>query len=123
MENWRDIVGFEGIYKISDLGNVKNINTNRILKPSFRKGYLKVCLYKNGLNKTHYIHRLVALNFLKNPYNKTDVNHINKIITDNRLENLEWNTTYENQYHKNNFNLMNFSKLIKEEINRLVPIF
>ena len=64
-----------------------------------RNGYVKVCLRKDGNNYTALVHRLVALTFIPNLENKSEVNHKNGIKTDNRVENLEWVTDRENKYH------------------------
>lgn len=117
-EIWKDIVGFEGYYQISNLGIVKSIireiplttkcgnNTTRTSKEKFIKqklnisgGYLKVDISKNAKQKQLLIHRLIAEYFIPNPYNKPMVNHINGIKTDNRIVNLEWCTQKENMKH------------------------
>lgn len=93
------IDGFEN-YTISTDGKVYSKRNNIFLKPCIDKdGYLMVLLSNNGKRKKISIHRLVALNFMPNPENKPQVNHINGIKSDNRLENLEWVTASENIVH------------------------
>lgn len=99
-ETFKDIIGFEGLYQISNQGRVKSLYTNKILKLSLGgRGYYLVKLAKNGIKKTFSVHRLVIKQFIPNPDNKGDVNHINGIKTDNRIENLEWMTRSENMLH------------------------
>lgn len=93
IEEWRNVPGYEGLYEVSNLGRVKNIKTERILKPGKNNlGYLQVALYKNGLQKTVKVHRLVALAFLSNPQNLHEINHKDEDKTNNTVENLEWCT-------------------------------
>jgi hypothetical protein len=102
MEIWKDVVGYEGKYLISNLGNVKSLLRNeKILKnmPLGKTGYLCIDLCYNGKITKHIIHRLVAKVFIDNPENKEQVNHINGVKTDNRVINLEWSTRSENQLH------------------------
>lgn len=99
-EIWLDIKGYEGIYKISNLGNVYSLKRNKLLLPKMdRYGYVSVKLYKNGNHQKYNIHRLVAISFIPNPFNKETVNHINGIKNDNRMDNLEWATYKENTQH------------------------
>ena len=104
-EVWKDIKGFEGLYQVSNLGNVKRLKGKRVLferligRSVDRYGYIKRLLSKDGKNYYFTEHRLVALAFIKNHENKSTVNHINGIKTDNRFENLEWNTNLENMRH------------------------
>ena len=99
-EIWKPIMGYEGLYEVSNLGRVKRLKKDKefILKPIINKfGYLHVSLSKNNIVKNYRIHRLVAETFIPNPDNKPDVDHINTIRTDNRVENLRWVTKQENQ--------------------------
>lgn len=100
MENWKDVPGYEGLYAISDLGNIKSFYTNKILKPSIDKfGYCRFSATKNKKQKTLRIHRLVGELFIPNPENKPQINHKNGIKTDNSKDNLEWVTDSENKKH------------------------
>ena len=89
MEEYRKIEGYDN-YSVSNRGNVLNNKTGRIIRPSLNGKYLGVSLSKNGKQKSHNIHRLVGLAFLENPDNLSDIDHINQVRTDNRIENLRW---------------------------------
>lgn len=104
-EIWKDIPGYSGLYQISNLGRIRSYPKWRgpvrlkakILKPRINQhGYKQKILVKNGIRKTYNIHRLVAMAFIPNPYNKKCIDHINTIKTDNRVENLRWVTHKEN---------------------------
>jgi len=100
MEIWKDIEGFEGYYKINSGGIVYSYISNKYLKPTMNRcGYYYVSLYLNTYVKKYTIHRIVAKTFISNPYNKPEVNHINGVKTDNRVENLEWCTSLQNMIH------------------------
>ena len=95
-EIWKEIDGFN--YSVSTKGRVKNNKTNHMLTPSLNRrssndtgGYYQVCLCNKGQKKWLLLHRLVALAFLPNPNNYTDVNHKNPNDKDNNsINNLEW---------------------------------
>ena len=96
MEKWKKIDGFEN-YSVSSEGRVRNDKTGRVLKNKLVRGYQSVMLYPG--RKMMIVHRLVALAFIPNPSNLPQVNHINEIKTDNRVENLEWCTAKHNINH------------------------
>lgn len=96
-EIWKDIEEYEDLYQVSNLGRVKRVNTDIILKGcKITTGYLKVNLYKNNIACGKLIHRLVAQAFIPNSENKPQINHIDENKTNNRFDNLEWSTAKEN---------------------------
>jgi hypothetical protein len=132
---WKDIAGYEGLYMVSNLGAVKSLEKMWVTNKSLRKkpetimkqakdssGYYQVWFSKNGIKKIMLVHRLVASAFLENTLQKKDVNHINGIKTDNRIENLEWATRSENVSHAYKNDLIDNAKgsrhgmsILKEE--------
>lgn len=113
-EEWRDIVGYEGSYLISNYGRVKSLpkkatvrikscstrtTKEKIIKQLVIKGYCKIGLTKNKKQKSFFVHRLVTTAFLDNPENKLQVNHIDCVKYNNHLSNLEWATQMENHLH------------------------
>ena len=101
MEKWKDIAGYEGRYQASDLGNIKSLISNKILKPRIDKdGYFKVILSAgHGNRKEFRVHRLIAGTFIPNPENLPQVNHIDEDKTNNAVDNLEWCTSLQNNNH------------------------
>lgn len=97
MEIWRDVVGYEGIYLVSNKGRVMSLISNRLLRPQDNGvGYLKVAIMGN---KKAYVHRMVADAFIPNPLGKTEVNHKDSDPGNNSVENLEWVSSSENTKH------------------------
>lgn len=96
-EEWRPVVGWEGLYEVSSHGRVKGYR-NKILnpKPSKSTGYKSVVLSRKGSKERRSIHRMVAESFLPNPNTYPLVRHLNDIKIDNRLENLSWGTYVDN---------------------------
>lgn len=113
MEEWKDINGYETLYQVSNMGRIRSVD--RMVKnhhgtyylkkgkiKSQRKknnGYLIVDLYKDNIQKTCHVHRLVADAFIPNPYGKETVNHRDGVVTNNVLDNLEWATPREQNLH------------------------
>ena len=117
MENWKDIKGYDGIYQVSDKGQVRTVPGKatvrminghenvrhwkaRTLKQKTDKGgYKRVALWSQGKPKTILVHRLVCAAFHPNPDNLPDVNHIDGNPSNNAAENLEWITPRDNLMH------------------------
>lgn len=116
-EVWKDIAGYEGLYQISNLGNVQSMDYNHTGNPqklsikNHHSGYKMVMLCKNGVNKNKNIHTLVATAFIDNPEQKPCVNHIDGNKGNNHVSNLEWVTRKENTNHAIKTNLRKDSNM------------
>ena len=113
-EQWKIIYEFPN-YSINIDGKVRNNKSGCIRKHTMTtKGYMVMSFKKeNNTTKQIFIHKLLATAFIPNPDNKPFVDHINRIKTDNRIENLRWVTTSENSY---NINVYNRNKLHEKNI-------
>ena len=129
-EIWKSISGYNDYYEVSDLGRIRSVTrkierTNPLIPTQKNlytykgklipfwitpKGYCRCTLNIDGIKKNHLVHQLVAKSFIDNAENKKQVNHINCIKTDNRLENLEWVTNYENHLHAVENGLLHYQK-------------
>ncbi len=92
-EKWKDIAGYEGVYKVSNLGNVYSSNCRRNLKGGYTiDGYKFVGLYKNGIKNVKFVHRLVGEAFIDNPRSLPVINHKDENPKNNHVNNLESRT-------------------------------
>lgn len=104
MEEWKDIQGYEGLYKVSNKGRVYSTSTGTIITPKTNnKGYHHIILCKSGEKKSFLVHRLVASAFIPCKDPSLTVNHIDENRTNNEVENLEWCTLSQNikMYNEN----------------------
>lgn len=121
MEEWRDIKGYEGYYQVSNYGRVRSLDRRvyspahnyitkygKILSPGINtKGYHQIAINRNGVGKRiSNVSRYVAEAFLPNAENKSQVNHIDGIKSNNKVENLEWTTCSENRFHAHRIGLI-----------------
>lgn len=112
-EIWKDVIGYEGYYQVSNLGRIRSIDREvvdkngvkrsihgKIMRHTFNSdGYPAIPLCRNGVYKRLKIHRLVALAFIPNPDNLPEVSHLDETRTNNRVDNLVWSS------HKDNCNM------------------
>lgn len=105
-DEWRDIVGYEGLYKVHPSGKVSTVERKiwtrvapAIVKKPYltKEGYCMIRLSKDGKSKATGLHRLVAMAFIPNPENKPEVDHIDGNPANNSVENLRWVTPTENR--------------------------
>lgn len=96
-EIWKDVVGYEGLYQVSNLGRVMNIRKNKLASLVLNtNGYYRVNVSKNKTWKLMYVHRLVAEAFVEKIEGKTQIDHIDGDRMNNRATNLRWCTQKEN---------------------------
>jgi uncharacterized protein YerC len=113
-EIWKDIVGYEGLYQVSNLGNVKSFNKNKLMKIGFHQdGYNRLWLSKENKSKGFLLHRLIAIHFIPNPNNLPEVNHKDANKLNNSIGNLEWCSHSENMAHANAMGLISTTEMIK----------
>ena len=129
-EEWRDVVGWEGLYQVSNLGRVKSLPRciehkdgreffypSKVIKnQKIGTGYRSVVLHRANIKNQYDVHRLVAETFIPNPNNLSDVNHKDGCKTNNILSNLEWCSRSDNLKHayKNGLNRVHIDEAIKE---------
>lgn len=120
-EIWKPVIGYEGFYEVSNLGNVKNSKTQRILRLLNNGcGYYRVGLYKEGKFKLFLVHRLVAFAFIPNPDNLPFINHKDECTQNNHVSNLEWCTaSYNVNYGTRNEKV--FKKLVSDKTEEYNP--
>lgn len=140
-EEWRDVVGYEGLYAVSNLGRVisferdvyvKNRNCTKHIHPKIvgiyvskrykDLGYHVVNLSRNGLKVHSYVHRLVAEAFISNPDNNPCVDHIDRNTLNNTISNLRWVTHIENMNNENTLKQMSKSTKGILKPSRYIPI-
>ena len=113
-EVWKDIPGYEGLYQVSNFGEVKSLSRYHHKKETILKkhktkdGYYETTLVKNGKYKFIRTHRLVAFAFIPNLLNKEQINHKDGNKLNNNVENLEWCTLQENKDHAIKTGLQDF---------------
>jgi len=111
IETWRDVAGYEGVYRVSDLGRVRSLDrmvdhpkgqmrlNGKVMRLRLSHGYEKVDLCQNGLRKKFFVHRLVVTAFLGQCPDGKEVNHVDGNKLNNRPSNLEYVTHLENMQH------------------------
>ena len=109
MEEWRAVVGYEGLYEVSNAGAVRSLNYNRtgliqVLRPGVNNcGYRRVTCWSSGNKNRPFVHRLVGIAFLPNPCDLSEIDHINRDKSDNSVGNLRWVTRSENKSNRGLF--------------------
>jgi len=134
-EIWKDVIGFEGLYVVSNFGNIRSVrwfSKGAYLKGNVtRDGYSQVLLCKHGKPKMFYRHKIVAAAFIPNTNNYPQINHIDGNKLNNLVENLEWCTRSMNQKHAIRTNLQPLaigekngqSKLTADQVVKIKTVF
>lgn len=132
MEEWKGIefikkgilYDYTDNYEVSNLGNIRNIKTGRILKlGNSSSGYRQVVLSKNGKTHTELVHRIVAYMFIENPNHLPCINHIDEDRLNNNVENLEWCTyEYNNNHGSHNYKIGNKLRNEKNRSKEIVGV-
>ena len=105
VEQWKPVVGYEGLYEVSNMGRARSFprkgTKGGVIGVSYdsNKHYAHIALTKHGKSRTVSLHRVVAKAWIPNPENKPQVNHMDGDKTNNRVDNLEWVTNLENMHH------------------------
>lgn len=123
VEIWKDVVGYEGIYQVSNIGGLRSVERiirkrggstgllrSKILSPSTSNGYFTKMVRQNGIRKLLIVHRAVAMAFIPNPENKPQVNHMDLNRKNNNVSNLEWVTCAENLIHSRSVRPWNWER-------------
>lgn len=134
-EIWKPVVGYEGLYEVSNLGRIKSLSRltschgyftkswpEKILHPTIQNnGYMSLPLYKHGVMKRYSVHRLVAMAFIENPNDYSCVDHIDTDKTNNRVDNLRWCNHKSNSNNPKTIESMKrfFANLSQEQISSL----
>lgn len=128
MEIWKDIIGYEGYYQVSNFGNIKRIISKNRPKELIRKivykrnGYATVLLSVRQKVKLVHVHRIVAIAFIPNTENKAEVNHKDLNKKNNHISNLEWVTKLQNMQHVNSLKKWSNNAKSGKENKRSIPV-
>lgn len=128
IEEYKDVTGYKGIYKVSNTGKVLNIKRGKHI--SLRKQYgnkrkyvsLSVLLHKKGKGKETMVSRLVAQAFIRKPKHNEEVNHIDLNPQNNNVSNLEWVTHKQNLIHSVNSGSYDHLKIKKEKLDKIISL-